>query len=274
MKLHHLSSHMMLNLTGRWLDDEVFVASLKSAGPLGLGILDQLQQAHEPLAELQTRRAQALASVDELTALISRLDARHDRKARSLHQHLDALAEGSDDAEEIEGFEQLQRRLFPTGLRVVKLPYVEEGGAAVALERSVDEELRAQLKATPVGGQTLADLLAAWLEAGHALGDAVRRRAELRASLTKDGSAVEEIDVRAGRKQWIQAVNGLLWAMEADAEIAVLDEPVRAALAQAIEVALRRKTNTGVEALDEVDEVDELDRPSQSAAAPEEVDAA
>lgn len=178
------------------------------------------------------------------------LDAVHDRKARSVYYHLQALIEGADEPELVSEYRALEALLFPIGLRVVSLPYIEEGGAAVALDRAVGPGHRAKLSAIHVGENTLLELFEAWLKAGHELGAAVTDRAELRAELARERVDAGSLDLKAGRGTWIQAIRGLLWALEADEALASLADRVHAALEEASATSLRRR---GVES-DEVDE--------------------
>jgi hypothetical protein len=241
MNLNALSIHMMLNITETWFADPELINMIKQAGPLGLGVLAQLEKAHGPLAELDNKRFAAEASLRGMIEHASNLDALHDRKARAVHHHIQGLIEGTDDPKLAAEYRALESLLFPTGLRVVQLPYIEEGGAAVALERAVDAKTRASLAAVVVGEQNLLQLFEAWMQAGHQLGEAVTDRAELKASLVRARSAAGELDVKAGRGLWIQAVRGLLWVLEVDASLAPVAERVIAALEEASTMALRRR---------------------------------
>ena len=239
--IHVLSINMMLNTTGHWLDDDKFCSVLEQAGPLGVGMLDQLTKSHKPLVEIESKRSIAHTTLKMLIEMASDLDFLHDRKARAVHYHLSGLIEGSDEPAKVNEYQELQGRLFPKGLRVVNLPYIEEGGAAVALEQAVSPELRAKLAAIPVGDKTLDDLFGAWIAAGHKLGEAVQKRAKLKASLQGEGSAVEDIDIKAGRTQWIKAVRGLLWGIDIHPGFRALEERVNATLDEAISVGLRAR---------------------------------
>ncbi|KIG16985.1 hypothetical protein DB30_03582 [Enhygromyxa salina] len=230
----------MLNLTGQWLNDEEFINAL-GVSNLGTAMLEELKKGHEPLAELKNKRAKAHAKLRNLIDAAGELDILHDRKARSVYYHLHALGEGANDDAKADEYRELQGVLFPDGLNVVKLPFLEEGGAALALERTVSPDMRAKLAAIVVGEHTLDDLFGAWIAAGVALGKVVDQRAELKASLTRTGSAVGEIDLRGGRSRWVKAVNGLLWAIEMDEKLGPLAERVRAALDEAIAAKLRAR---------------------------------
>jgi hypothetical protein len=265
MNIGSLSINMMLNISERWLESDDFRDQLKSAGPLGLGILAELEKAHTPLAELQHKRSIAHAQLRTLIEQSGTLDATHDRHARSLYYHIRGLIEGATTHAEQAEHEALEALFFPDGLRVVRLPYIEEGGAAVALDHAVGPKQRAKLGEIEVGKRTLLDIFEAWMAAGHQLGEIVRQRAELRASLGQDGSTGEAIDLRAGRKQWLQAVRGLLWAIEVNEELGPLAEPVRASLAEAIAISQRRREGGGEVDAAEGDDA-ELDEPELDAA--------
>jgi hypothetical protein len=261
MNIAALTVNMMLNITGRWLEDAAFRDRLIAAGPLGAGILEQLEQSHKPLAKIKHNRSSANARIRDLIDQITELDLVHDRKARSLYQHLNGLLEGADDDAEIAQYRALQSLLFPDGLRVVRLPYIEEGGAAVALDQAVGPDQRAKLASIKVGPRTLEDIFVAWMSAGHKLGELVRQRAELKASLGREGSAIEGIDIRAGRQQWLQAVRGLLWAIEIKPALHALSEPVEASLNEGIAISLRRRelgSDAPVEEDDVASENDEM----------------
>jgi hypothetical protein len=98
----------------------------------------------------------------------------------------------------------------------------------------------AQIK---VGDQTLDDLFSAWIKAGHELGKVVEQRAKLKASLRRDGSAVGEIDLRAGYNKWIKAVRGLLMVIDMSEDLDALGERVNATLDEAITAKLRARAS-------------------------------
>ncbi len=239
--LHNIPNNAMLNISAQWLENPEFRQTLEGGGHVGKGVLQQLEGAHEGFADLQHQRDSAHARLRQLIDLITRLDILHDRKARSLYYSFDALIEGADDDQEIAQYRELQQALFPKGLRVIRLPFAEQGGAAVALDRAVGPELRAKLEAISVGPRTLLDLFEAWIKAGLELGKAVQQRAELRASLSAEGSVGGEIDLRVGRKTWLQAVRGLLWAIESSEALRGLEEPVVATLEEAVGASRRQR---------------------------------
>jgi hypothetical protein len=240
MNINSLSTPMMLNLTGRWLADEQFRSSLESVGPIGAGILAELDSAHGPLAELESNRSHQRGELRELTDLAAELDLRHDSKARGLSYVLRGLIEIADDDATVIQCRKLLDLLFPAGLTVTRLPYIEQGGSAVALERTVKPEVRAQLAAITVGGQTLEQVFDAWMSAAHELARTVKRRAELVAQTRPSGSDGEALDGKAGRSQWIRAVRGLLWVLESKPELRLVHEAVIAVLQRSLATARRR----------------------------------
>ncbi len=266
MNLGSLTINMMLNITQRWLGDQQFVNTLSQAGPLGLGILDHIKKAHGPLVELENKRTVSESAFRALVERSMKLDLQHDRKARAIHHHLQGLIEGTDNPQLAAEYQLLESLLFPIGLRVIQLPHIEEGGAAVALDRAVGPEQRAKLAGIQVGESTLLELFEAWLKAGHELGGVVTERAQLKASLVRERTDAGELDLKAGRSQWIHSIRGLLWALEADETLAPLAERVNATLEEATATSLRRRGFEDVEAFDELAEPSEVGEPSQAAA--------
>jgi hypothetical protein len=250
MNLNALTIDMMLNITERWLGDADFVDAIEQTGPLGIAIVAQLEKAHTPLAELDNKRVAAEATLRELVDRASTLDVLHDRKARSVYHHLQGFIEGADDPKLVAEYRAMEALLFPIGLRVVQLPYIEEGGAAVALDRAVGPDQRAKFASIKVGEQTMASLFKAWIQAGHEVGAAVSERADLKASLIRERAPDGELDLKAGRGQWIQAIRGLLWALEVESTLASVAKRVHATLEEAIATALRRRVGLETDSRD------------------------
>jgi hypothetical protein len=205
------------------------------------------------LTELENRRFAAASSLRSLMDRATALDGTHDRKARALHLHLQGLSEGTDDPERARAYREIETLLFPRGLRVIQLPYIEEGGAAVALDRAVEAEARARLAAITVGDQTLLTLFEAWMKAGHQLGEIVSARAQMQIEVIRERGSAGALDIKACRARWMRAVRGLVWAIEADEEIAVLADRVLAPLEQAARSAVERRS--GDEDGDGIDDV-------------------
>ena len=253
--LHLLLSNTMLNISERWLTDEGFCEALESAGPLGVGIHQALVKAHDPLAELHRARNQASSALRTLIDLASQLDARHDSKARGLNSILRGLADSADSPAEAARFRELEALLFPEGLSVTRLPYIQEGGAAVALERMLSAELRAELAEVPVGSRTLEQLLADWLEAGHQLGEVMQQRAELKAVLANEGDG-GQLSIRAARTGWLKAVRALLWAIDLQPELHGLRDRVEGVLQAGIAGELGRGVDAGELGGDELEDAE------------------
>ena len=241
MRLASLTNNMMINTTEDWISNPEIRDQLNALGPLGVGLLAEVEQANTMLVEQAMRRRQMRARLLTLVRLCQQLDEVHDDKARALFFGLDGLIYAQDDPKQRLRLSELKARLYPIGLRVVSLPYVEEGGAARQLEEDVDADLRAQLAALPFGDQTLEQVYDAWILAGRKLGRAANQRARAEASMRTKGSASEKVDLRHGRNRWMQAVRGLLWALETKAELQPVVEPIESALRNAIAIADRRR---------------------------------
>lgn len=241
MRLASLTNNMMINTTEDWISNTEIRDQLNAIGPLGAGLLAEVEQAHTQLVEQSRRRSQMRARLLTLIQLCQQLDELHDDKARALFFALDGLLFAQEDPDQRLRLSELKARLFPIGLRVVRLPYVEEGGAARQLEEDIGPDLRAQLAALPLGQQTLEQIYDEWTQAGRKLGRAANQRARAEASMRTKGSAAESIDLRQGRNRWMQAVRGLLWALETKKQLQPLAEPIESALRNAISIADRRR---------------------------------
>lgn len=241
MRLASLTNNMMINTTEDWISTPEIRDQLNALGPLGAGLLAEVEQANTLLVEQSMRRRQMRARLLTLVRLCQQLDEVHDDKARALFFGLDGLIYAQSDPARRLSLSELKARLFPIGLQVVRLPYVEEGGAARQLEEDIGADLRAQLAALPFGEQTLEQVYDDWIMAGRKLGRAANQRARAEASMRTRGSAVEQVDLRHGRNRWMQAVRGLLWALETKQELQPLVEPIESALRNAIAIADRRR---------------------------------
>lgn len=251
--IHLIPFNLMLNITEHWLNDESFTQTLEQAGPLGVGLRQTLTDAHEPLAQLKRQRAEAQAAIRTLIDEAARLDLRHDRFARAMYLGLQALTDAASSEQEASNYRELESLLFPEGLRVINLSHAEEGGAAIALRQTIRPELRAKLAAIPLGSRTLDELLEDWLVAGAQLGKVVAQRAELRASLGKSGTAAQGLDLRVARTRWLNAVRGLLWAIDSDAAFEPLRERVNGVLRAAVQGLGAKPSPSALDPSEELD---------------------
>ena len=209
MSFKALSNQVMLAHSDALLHTPALRNNL-DAHPLGAALAHQLQLAHDELAAKQNLREQTSVSLDEMSSEITQLDHDHDRFARGFYWHLGALAECAASPQEAESYLDLQARLFPDGLNVVRLAYLAEAGAIVELEQRVTPELRKRLGKIRVGERTLGDIYQAWVDAGKTLGRKVRERARLQESLSGSGTAVAEHDTRAARRGWVRIMSALM----------------------------------------------------------------
>jgi hypothetical protein len=213
MKLNILSNEEMLGVSAEWLKDPQILAEL-SKDPLGIAVLKKIKSAHGSVATQTKLRAEIDAKLTGLNKRLPELDFSHDRNARALHNLLAALAEATTDEERAELYNQLRALLFPEGLRIITRPYIHEAGAIVGLETRVTPEILRQLESIRVGDLTLADLYQRWVEAGKALGSALKERASVQASISGDGMHVSSGQARKVRVSWIRAVRLLLDLVE------------------------------------------------------------
>lgn len=237
MNLKVLSINVMLSQSRRWLVDAGTRAPVE-AHLLGAAALVEVRKAHDRLALQSERRRQHALALAELTARITEVSGRHDRKARAIHAALQAAIDGTDDPALARVYQELQQILFPEGLAIVTRSYTYQAGATEALERRITAEHLLRLAAIRVDNETLTDWYRAWVEAGHALGTLGTERVALLKRAGRGGSAAMDLDLRAARTQWIHTVKTFLAILDLielgqDTREALLS-PLEACVAQAL----------------------------------------
>ena len=242
MNLNILSINVMLAQTWRWLNTTDIRQALM-VHAIGAAMLIELQKAHDHLAEHSERRRQLEATLQQLTESVTEHDAMHDRMARAIYGALDAIAQGTRDAQLAHQCIGLQQLLLPEGLGIVSRSYVYEAGAIEALQRRVTPEVLRQLAAIPVGSETLADWYRAWVEAGQSLGRQVQQRAHLLKSTGRGGTGVADIDNRAARRQWTSTVRTFLSALDLMELSQEMRELILSALEASVEAAVRGRAD-------------------------------
>lgn len=239
MNLKILPVNVMLAQSRRWLT-EPEVRDPIERHALGAAMLLEIRKAHDRLSLQSEHRRQLAIALARLTALISDYDVVHNSKGRSIYNGLTTLAEAADDPELARLYLDMRDLLFPEGLLIVTRSYAYKAGAIEALERRVTPELVAQLESIPMGTQIMGAWYRAWVAAGHELGRLVGQRESLLARTTRGGTGMVDVDLRAARGQWINAVQTFLSALA----LMELTPDVRENLLSALEAAILRATRS------------------------------
>lgn len=98
----------------------------------------RLQQAYEALLSSRpAEEAPGPEQVRELSVALKGLDKRHDDLCRLLHSMLTLAARHAETEAYAAKIEGLQERLFPFGLKIVRMKYTEEAGEAQRLAEQI-----------------------------------------------------------------------------------------------------------------------------------------
>jgi hypothetical protein len=237
MNLNVLPINVMLSHSEQWLGNPELRAKIE-AHLVGAALLVEVGRVHDRLAGQVERRRQLESALTRLTDLISDFDVDHDDLARAIHFALEALMAAARDAAQVERYRRLQNLLFPEGLSIVSRSYSYEAGAITTLQNRVTDADVAELAGISVGDATLADWYRSWIESGQALGRHVHEREALYARTGRGGSAIETVDIRVARLDWVNTVQTFLSAlhlMNLDQEtIERIVSPLDASIAQAL----------------------------------------
>lgn len=213
MNLNALTTQAMLVQSDRWLHNpEVHAALMKYA--LGIALKPQLVVSYEQLSLVQASRGKVYGDISALSARIVEVDQDFDDGARCLFFGLEALIAGARDQTSSTQFTTLRDLLFPDGLSIIQRSFVDEGGAMLEIERRVTPEILRALDAIRLGDRTLGAVYRDWVAAGAMLRELTQKRAQVRASAARGGTALPAIDGRNARQQWIKTVHALLGAFE------------------------------------------------------------
>lgn len=233
MNLRDLSAEVMLTLSDRLLDPDRDLRPIMEQDPLLNGPCDVIEQAHGQLLTIQEKTGSNETKIQELTAEMTRLDARHDRLSRGTYLTLDGCITLSEDADEELEYRALQKTLYPKGRSIGQKSYREQAGTAKRVEQTLSDADRDRLQEISFGDRTLLDAVEDWLETASAIADKEARRARLRNDRDDDRVSAEE--VRKARTYWIRAINSLVNMLE----FTDLDESQKSDLLANIEDAVQ-----------------------------------
>lgn len=244
MSLRDLSTPTMANILSAWLDPERERKHIETL-PKAAFLLPTLEDARNAIVPFQSTAASTLPT--ELGALqkeAAEIDAVHDRKSRGIHGALTAFAEIVDEPDKAARYIALRERLFPQGLAVIQLSYVEEAAAAELADGRLTADDRALLKQLPFPGGRLIDAHQVRLMAARKLADLERQKQALMHKHEMKEGKVALADVAKARNGWIRAVRAFLGVLELEKEMAPeMRQKILAPLYEADHTASKRGGN-------------------------------
>lgn len=174
-----------------------------AATPMLSGLLPELDGSYQGLLATQVlgRRARRLIALQTDQAGV---DVDHDDIVRAIYYRLMAEINGAlTEAERIQA-RMLLDLLLPDGLSLVKTSYREESGAAHLAAARITAEHQAMLRAIPMSGASLWQLVERWQLLARRLGELEDMRVEV---ATAEGSS--PADVLTARNRWIRTIHAI-----------------------------------------------------------------
>jgi hypothetical protein len=231
MALNDLTTASMLSITEPWVTPgpvQSLLLSLQLIAPM----IPAFEIVHQALLETQrthdTPGEMRLRQLDEQTR---QLDHIHDRKVRGVHGLLTALSDLSEEPTSARHFLDLRDILFPSGLEVTDLSYLEEAMQARQLEARLSPDLRAAVSEIPVAGPppvaaqdpnnpdqpaSLLTHVKRMIDAGQRLGVSEAERVALEERLLNEGKRTAPADVLKARHAWVRAVKALVSLLQVE----------------------------------------------------------
>ncbi|WP_437925505.1 hypothetical protein WMF37_41640 [Sorangium sp. So ce291] len=271
--LKHLMIEEMVALVSPWVENaqrrRLFLSIPEIAG-----LHPKVVAAHEVVLAVRPSKAGPSGKMSALNDELARVDERHDHLAKAVCWGIDAhrehcLGEDPPDRERAATCDQVQPKLFPGGLNIIKASPTAEAGNTARIARLLDEEtsIGEFLKGIPAPGKTtLLHTTQRWIKTGKELEAIEHRRDELAAK--EKTAPVTRATIAAARSQWFRVVSAVLSNLElSDAPIEAI-ETIRGPVLKASERAGKRYGGAPA------GEAPSLEEPGEPAAGEQEVDEA
>ncbi|WP_437935850.1 hypothetical protein [Sorangium sp. So ce341] len=243
--LKHLMIEEMVALVSPWVENAQRKRLFLSIPEIA-GLHPKVVDAYEAVIAVRPSKAGPSAQMSALNDELGRIDVRHDHLARAVCWGIDAHREhclGADppERERAAACDQVQAKLFPGGLNILKASPTAEAGNTARIARLLDEEpsIGEFLKGIPAPGKTtLLHTTQRWIKAGKELEAIEHRRDELAAK--EKTAPVTKATIAAARSQWFRAVSAVLANLELSDAPAEAIETIRGPVVKASERAGKR----------------------------------
>ncbi|KYF81351.1 hypothetical protein BE11_14995 [Sorangium cellulosum] len=243
--LKHLMIEEMVALVSPWVENAQRKRLFLSIPEIA-GLHPKVVAAHESVLAVRPSKAGLSAAMSALNDELGRVDDRHDHLARAVCWGVDAhrahcLGADPPDRERAATCDQVQPKLFPSGLNIIKASPTAEAGNTARVARLLDEEpsIGEFLKGIPAPGKTtLLHTTQRWIKTGKELEAIEHRRDELAAK--EKTAPVTKATVAAARSQWFRVVSAVLSNLELSDAPAEAIETIRGPVLKASERAGKR----------------------------------
>ncbi|MGK4002292.1 hypothetical protein WMF31_06695 [Sorangium sp. So ce1036] len=243
--LKHLMIEEMVALLSPWVESAQRKRLFLSIPEIA-GLHPKVVAAHEAVLAVRPSKVGPSGEMIALNDELARVDERHDHLARAVCWGIDAhraqcLGEDPPDRERAALCDEVQSRLFPNGLTIVKASPTAEAGNTARVARLLVEEpsIGEFLKGIPARGKTtLLHTTQRWIAAGKELLTIEHRRNELAAK--EKTAPVTRATVAAARSQWFRVVSAVLSNLELSDAPSEAIEMIRGPVLKASERAGKR----------------------------------
>jgi hypothetical protein len=213
----------MGELSKPWVTEGTDARAAIVKTPMLVPLSPNLQAAHAGIVAVAAQSNDP--ELRQLSAQSQQLDVQHDDLVRGMYEALTTLSKMSKSGGPML---LLRDQLFPEGLRHNKKSHLAEAGHAAAVAASMTDEVRARMKAIPLGDGTVCDLYDQWQGVSGQLGAVQGQIARL-----KQPSKSLAAQIQSARREWIRWARILMSTAEnagvsAETE-AVLFAPLREA---------------------------------------------
>lgn len=240
MNLKSLPVASMIVVSERWLtgDSRKIIDGL----PLCSAMLGKLEEVHAGLITLQPQRSALSEGFKRARDAANRADDTFDMRGRGLFLGLQALECLSEDPDASAAFAAARAAIFPNGLSVLTLTYVQEVGEARLAKERLTPALRAPLEAAPIGAFTAAQAFDRWLSAAEDLEAKLRARDAAQDALQGAADTVTLAIAQDAKRAWGRVVRALLNNLDLEDADAATKDALLKTLRQEVARASTRDT--------------------------------
>lgn len=243
--LKHMNIHEMVGIIAPWANDPARKGLFLSI-PEVAAFHAKVVEIHGDLLSAQPAGAVVSPALQKIIDAGIAADAVHDPLARSVWSAIEAdkncsLAAETPDLARAKQAEEVQARLFPTGMSIINASLLAESGNTERVAKLLEEQpdVRAFLKSIPVQGKgTLLDTTKRWIAAGAKLGELERAREVQEAKEATE--PLGKAGMNALRARWIRLVSQVLSNLELSDAPAESIELIRGPVTKASDRASKR----------------------------------
>lgn len=212
MNLKSLSVASMIMVTGRWLSGEAR-ATIDGLA-LCRSLLGKLDEVHQGLIVVQPQQSNLNSAVKDARAAVNLCDGTFDSRGRGLFRALQAFESLSEDPNTAAIYTAAREAIFPKGLSVLMLPYLQEVGEARLAKQRLRQEQREVLDRTPLGPFTVGETFDRWLAAADDLETKLKARDTAEAALLSAPDLISSAAAHEAKLDWVRTVRAFLTNLE------------------------------------------------------------